>query len=44
LIQDGAVVGLNGCGGADEAKTAVLALTEHAKEHALKNRWRQVQA
>ena len=36
LIQDGAVVGLSGFGGAGEAKTVPLALAEHAKEHPLK--------
>ncbi|MEJ2899119.1 acetyl-CoA hydrolase/transferase family protein [Acinetobacter sp. NS-4] len=36
LIQDGAVVGLSGFGGAGEAKTVPLALAEHAKQHPLK--------
>lgn len=36
LIQDGAVVGLSGFGGAGEAKAVPLALAEHAKEHPLK--------
>ncbi|WP_347452678.1 acetyl-CoA hydrolase/transferase family protein [Acinetobacter thermotolerans] len=36
LIQDGAVVGLSGFGGAGEAKTVPLALADHAKAHPLK--------
>ncbi|NNH77822.1 succinate CoA transferase [Acinetobacter sp. ANC 5380] len=36
LIQDGAVVGLSGFGGAGEAKTVPLALADFAQQHPLK--------
>lgn len=36
LIQDGAVVGMSGFGGAGEAKSVPLALADYAKDHPLK--------